>query len=489
MCSVLICPILCRRAVAGEAWYALSESIDAPPYGYQYYSGEEPSVYGGKPARKASLRMVYSVVALGERTDWESYREFYMEPGGGLMGFAARLKAGAKGFVCEGEFKQDGLYVRKYEEGSPPKDAPQKLTPPADVLFVVSPSFLWPLVQDRDAPVSFRLFDVFNLTHSQAAATPAGIAEIRLPGGKRQAKKYTLQTTDAATGAVASQAMYFDPRSGQLLLSENLDPSASTTSSIAYLADKKCVAAVRPRVVKPDVFPARSFPLKPDNYYRYVVRVGKDEMGRGFIFVSPTASVGKHQIEETVRIIGPQEERTSTANINLAGNLTLVRYALTGKVADPTGKVTNISYNRSALWNGQNISWETWRRDEIKTSPADTDRGSYQLSDELFIMDSHLVSGFAALASQIPIQQGRIFKVGVFHASMHKIGIVNLIVRDKIAASAAPGTAQSKSIYSMDLIGFFGRFVLFVDEDGLLRRAVQVMGPDGERDISYDLLL
>jgi hypothetical protein len=171
----------------------------------------------------------------------------------------------------------------------------------------------------------------------------------------------------------------------------------------------------------------------------------------------------------------------NSAKLFLSGDMTFNRYSINGKVTDPTATVTNVSYNKTALWNGKTLSWETWVRDNVKGTPASSDKATVDLTDRVFLMDSHLVSGFAVLASQVPLYQGKAFSIGVFHAGLHKLGMCMLSVRNKTVVGG-------KSLYALELTGFFGRYALFVDDDGQLRRMVMLLGPDGERDISYDIL-
>jgi hypothetical protein len=469
-----------KTPATGETWYAIAESLDAVPYGYQYYSGEGPGVYNGRDVRKTSIRVVYDMRELGELNHGETYREFYMEPQGGLVAFVSKLKVGEKTFITDGEFKQDGLYTRRYDEGAAPQGDPQKLQPPQDVLFAVSPNYVWPLVKDSDGALRFTLFDVATFTLRPSVVTPAGLQDVTISGRTWHTKKYTLDVIGPQGETVARQVQYFDTERGQLVFSETLDTSGAVIG-VAYISSAGIASKIKPADKKPDILPARTLPLEPEKPYPYVVKMMDNELGRGYYMLGPTAAAGRYEIEESVKLGGLQEQRMNSAKLFLSGDMTFNRYSINGKVTDPTATVTNVSYNKTALWNGKTLSWETWVRDNVKGTPASSDKATVDLTDRVFLMDSHLVSGFAVLASQVPLYQGKAFSIGVFHAGLHKLGMCMLSVRNKTVVGG-------KSLYALELTGFFGRYALFVDDDGQLRRMVMLLGPDGERDISYDIL-
>ena len=468
-----------RTCPAGEVWYALAENQEAPPYGYQHFSGDTPSIYKGRRARRVTLNMVYKVEALGQSVDGSNSREYYIEPGGGLMAFTVKRAAGEECIISEGEFRRDGLYVRRYKEGSPPEE-PAKITPPENVMFAVGPSFLWPVVKDSDGAVSVSLFDESTFGVMSAVAVPGGSAAVNTGGRRTQARRYTVDIFGAEGGARGKQVLYFDPSNGTLVLSETIGPGGSV-ESVMYQTDAGVARRIVPRRIRPDVLPAREFRYVPFEPSLYVASIKEGELGRGYFMLKPQASVGRYEIEEGLRLVGPQEERRNTSTLYLDQDLTLVRYNSEGKVTDPTGDVVNVSYNRSAQRGARFLTWTGWAKDVVSGKPGASKQGQYRLDDRVFLLDNNLVSGFAALASQVPLYPGQTFTVGVFHSGLQKLGMMNIAVREKVSV-------QDEQWYAVDFSGFCGRYLMYIDENNRLRRAVLVMGAQGERDITYDIV-
>ena len=208
--------LLCMTSAwaGAETWYALSESMDVRPYGYLRYSGEVPAIFKGAKSRKAVMRQVYSVETLGRRMDGENYKEFQMELQGGLMAFIARQKSGESTVISEGEFRRDGLYVQQYAEGSPPEASPRRTTPPGDVLFATSPSFLWPIVKNADKPVTFRLYDIMTFSLKPTVAKPAGMQVVTIGTKTWNTRKFMMETLapggGAREGATRMMAQYLE---------------------------------------------------------------------------------------------------------------------------------------------------------------------------------------------------------------------------------------------------------------------------------------
>ncbi|MBN1809022.1 MAG: hypothetical protein JW909_08120 [Planctomycetes bacterium] len=463
-----------------ETWYALAESMDVRPYGYLYYSGEVPAVYGGARSRRAVMRQVYSIETLGQRTDGENYKEFHMEPEGGLVGFIARQKANDATEISDGEFRKDGLYIRRYTEGSPPDAAPRRTVPPKDIFFATSPSFLWPMVRDSETPVAFNLYDIMTFSIRPTVARPAGMRAVRIRGKSWNTRKVLMETYNSQGALQYRQALYFDTAGGLLVLSENLDRSGKP-ESVMYLADKDVVKDHAARVIRPDVLPAKRLPFVPDRPYLYTVSIKSGELGRGFFMLNASTGVGRYGMEEKIRLVGPQEERKGSAALHLGSDLGIARYRMSGKVVDPTGKNVNVGYSRGAICTGKSLDWDAWVIDHVAGNAAKKITGTYDLTDSVYVIDDHLFSGLAVLASQVPLSPGMTARVGMYHANLHSLGMMNLTVGNK-------ATVGDRSLYVVDLVGFCGRYVLYVQDDGILRRAVLVLGPQGERDITYEVV-
>lgn len=459
-------------------WYALADKVGETPYGYQKTVLNEPAVYKGHSARRNRVVHSVSIHGMGVRSDLLTTTDYYLDREGNLLGYYKKTEYGEMTTVMEAWGEDEGLKVTKQLLGSE-KTFDRTVPVPPDAMFPTSPSFLYPLVKDAAGRVSFDMFDFERLGTLRVAAAPEGTTTVSLPSGEFQARAFTMQIADLATGVVSGkQKLYFD-KDGRLVLSETFG-SGGKVESVFHLTTKNVVDRVEPKEQAAQALPYQGIPFRAREAYLILISMQGEEAGRASFIFYESSDVGEYRIEYTTRFVGPTEERAQTVNMYLDTDLTCLRYLVNGKVYDKDREKVDVSYNRNMVHTGRGITWEAWAEGLDKDEGGDR-QGKIENADKVYVIDLHLFPGFALIASQLPLKIGESLKVPVFHSSLGKAGFYQASVTSKYSVGG-------ETLYLVDMVGFAGRFVLYVDENHLLRRLIMPLDAEGERSLVYDLV-